>query len=158
MARASKPGQRKYRLSAAADREADEAERDAARQELSDYRMAASVEARHADELQAERDALREERDKLQAAMDEAGKRLDNRTLHRLVCNADHSKEIGGPACICVPRSAWEWRSEALRERVRALEEAGRMAVQKLSRHEYLADVASALLDLRAALDSGEKA
>jgi nucleoside 2-deoxyribosyltransferase len=31
--------------------------------------------------------------------------RLETHTLHRLICNADQSKTIGGDMCICVPPS-----------------------------------------------------
>jgi hypothetical protein len=39
--------------------------------------------------------------------------RMEARTNHRVVCNADHSKPIGGDMCICVPVEYRALRREA---------------------------------------------
>ena len=44
-----------------------------------------------------------DEVEQLRAELARVYERVENHTMHRLVCNANHSKPIGGDMCICIP-------------------------------------------------------
>ena len=82
--------------------------------------------------------------------------RLEAGTLHRLVCNADHSKPIGGDMCICNPLkeklTREQERSKALAEALRLIKnDAGSHTVVKSVFHTsgfgYIYRIASAALE-----------